>query len=204
MRDFQLEVYFSQWEFTAQYHMTASDMQSMSLKELLSLAIDEEREQFDNLWLGYTETWGAPVLRERIAETYEQLQAENILCFAGAEEGIYTAMRVLLNRQDHAIVVTPNYQAAETLPLDICDVSGVALQESRQWQLDVDDIAAAIKPNTRLISINVPNNPTGATLWRNTLDALVALCRKHDLYLFSDEVYRGLELDESRRTPAAN
>ena len=201
MRDFQLEVYFSQWEFTAQYHMTASDMQSMSLKELLSLANDEEREQFDDLWLGYTETWGAPDLRERIAETYAQLQGKNILCFAGAEEGIYASMRVLLNKQDHAIVVTPNYQAAETLPLDICEVSGVALQESNHWQLDVDDVAGAVRPNTRLISINVPNNPTGATLSPDTLDELLALCRKHDLYLFSDEVYRGLELDESRRTP---
>ncbi len=201
MRDFQLEVFFSKWEFTARYHMTASDIESMSLKELLSLATREERRDFENVWLGYSQTWGAPDLRERIAETYDALGAKNILCFAGAEEGIYATMRVVLAKGDHAIVVVPNYQAAETLPLDICEVAGVALHEETGWRPDIDEIAQAIRPNTRLIAINFPNNPTGATLPRGDLDALIALCRKHDLILFSDEVYRGVELDESKRMP---
>lgn len=200
MRNFELEIHFSRWEFAARYHMTASDVESMTVKELMAMATPEDCQAFDNLWLGYTETWGAKELRAAIAETYTTLAYENILCFAGAEEGIYAAMRVLLDRADHAIVVVPNYQAAETLPLDICAVTGVPLQASADWRLDIDDVARAIRPNTRLVSINVPNNPTGATLPADDLDALVALCRKHDLYLFSDEVYRMLEMDETRRT----
>lgn len=61
---------------------------------------------------------GGPELRQSVANTYESLESENILCFAGAEEGIYAAMRVLLDKGDHAIVVVPNYQAAETIPLE--------------------------------------------------------------------------------------
>ena len=199
MRNFELEVYFSKWEFSAKYHLTASDVQSMSIEQLLSLATDEQRQQFNNQWLGYTETWGAPELRRLIANTYEVCEANNILCFAGAEEGIYAAMRVLLDKDSHAIVVVPNYQAAETIPLEICQVTGVALKETNDWQLDIDEIEAAITPKTKLVSINIPNNPTGATLSEPNLSALVELCRKHNLYLFSDEVYRGLETDESNR-----
>ncbi len=201
MRNFELEIHFSKWEFNAKYHMTASDVESMPLDQLLAMGNDEQRESFNQLWLGYTETWGAPDLRERIANTYQTMKSENILCFAGAEEGLYTAMRVMLDKQDHAIVVVPNYQAAETLPLDICEVTGVGLQEDNHWQLDIDDIAHAIRPNTKLVSINVPNNPTGATLSEDNLNSLITLCRQQDIYLFSDEVYRLLELDETKRTP---
>ncbi|MFT5728960.1 MAG: aspartate/methionine/tyrosine aminotransferase [Desulforhopalus sp.] len=199
MRNFELEIHFSKWEFKAKYHMTASDMESMSLKDLMAMATPEEKIGFENLWLGYTETWGDDVLRQSIASTYTTMKKEDILCFCGAEEGIYIAMRVLLEHDDHAIVVVPNYQAAETLPLEICEVTGVQLQESNNWRLDIDDVAKAIQPNTKLISINFPNNPTGATMPAEDIIALVALCRKHDIYLFSDEVYRGLENDETKR-----
>jgi len=199
MRDFELEIHFEKWEFSAKHHMTASDAQSLSLSELLAMGSPEDRAGFDNVWLGYTQTWGSSDLRRAIAQTYDSLSMENILCFAGAEEGVYTAMRVLLDGDDHAIVTVPNYQAAETIPLDICQVSGIALRADNNWRLDMDFVADSIQPNTRLISINFPNNPTGAIIPKDDLRALIDLCRKHDIYLFSDEVYRLLELDENKR-----
>jgi aspartate/methionine/tyrosine aminotransferase len=120
--DFRLETYFSQWEFTARPNMAASDAQSMSVRELLNLADAADQEAFDQLWLGYTQTFGAPDLRAVIASTYDRQRPEDILCFTGAEEGVFTAMQVLLDRDSHAIVVTPNYQSAETVPLSICAV----------------------------------------------------------------------------------
>ncbi len=203
MRDFALEAYFAKWEFTAKYHMTASDMQSMSLPELLDLATHEDRKAFENCWLGYTEGLGAPDVREAIASTYDSMSADNIQCFAGAEEGIYTAMRSILGPADHVIVVVPNYQAAETLPLDICEVSGVPLLVDDGWRLDLDAIRAAIRANTKLISINFPNNPTGAIPSLDDYKTLIDLCRQHSLYLFSDEVYRLLEMDSAKRLPQA-
>ena len=203
MRDFALEVHFSRWEFNARHHMTASDMESMTLGELTQMAGPSAREELGRLWLGYTETWGAPDLREAIAATYDGLSARDILCFAGAEEGIYAAMRVMLSPEDHAIVSVPNYQAAETVPLGLCAVTGVPLLENDHWRLDLDAVRAAIRPNTKLISVNLPNNPTGALMPQEDFSALVALCREHDLYLFSDEVYRLLESDDKKRLPQA-
>lgn len=203
MRDFALERYFSKWEFTAKYHMTASDIESMPLVELLELASDTDREAFNNQWLGYTETYGHLELRQEIAKTYDTAESEDILCFAGAEEGVYIAMRVLLDKDDHAIVVVPNYQAAETVPLDICEVTGVPLDETDNWSLDIDLVRKSIRSNTKLISINFPNNPTGAVLDKNRFEALVNLCRENGIYLFSDEVYRLVERNSSIRLPQA-
>lgn len=201
MRNFELEIFFSEWEFKAKYHLTASDMESMSTKDLLAMASPEDREIYENLWLGYTQTYGLPELRSEIASTYDHLKDENILCFAGAEEGLYVAMKVILKKEDHAIVVVPNYQAAETIPLSICDVTGVALQAENDWALDINEIIAAIRPNTKLISINFPNNPTGKIISSDELNNLIKLARKFDIYIFSDEVYRGIETDETKRMP---
>ncbi|MBE0496862.1 MAG: aminotransferase class I/II-fold pyridoxal phosphate-dependent enzyme [Campylobacterales bacterium] len=201
MRPFALEVFFSRWEFEATHHLTASDVESMSVHALLSLASPQERTAFEHTPLSYTQPWGDPHLCQAIAQTYDTLTQEHILCFAGAQEGIYTAMRTLLTKDDHAIVFVPNYQSAESLPLECCEVSGVALLEAQGWQPDMEALERAIRPNTKLISMNFPNNPTGAIISHENLAKLIALCRKHGIYLFSDEVYRLLELDERKRIP---
>lgn len=190
--DFRLETYFSRWEFSVRYNLAASDAQSLTLSALLDLANATDRAAFESLALGYTQTYGAPELRAAIASTYDQREAADILCFAGGEEALYIAMRVLLEPADHAIVVTPNYQSAETVPASICEVTGVALNPDDRWSLDIDEIAVAVRPNTRLIAINFPHNPTGKILERDRFDALVALCRRHGIWLLSDEVNRPL------------
>jgi hypothetical protein len=200
--DFKLEVYLGKWEFAARWYMTPSDAQTLTIKELLALADPADRAAWEDLPLGYIETWGTPKLRSAIAATYKGIAADDVLAFAGAEEGIYCAMHALLTKDDHALVVTPNYQSAEQVPLSLCATEGVALRPERNWDLDLDELAAKIRPNTKLISINFPHNPTGKIIDRATFDGLVALCRKHGIWLFSDEVYRGLEIDPARQLPA--
>jgi len=201
--DFQLETYFSRWEFSVRYNLAASDAQSLTVSALLDLADDRDRAAFGSLPLSYTQTYGAPELREAIASTYEGRRAADILCFAGGEEALYIAMRVLLEPTDHAIVVTPNYQSAETIPAAICDVTGVALRPGDHWSLDIDEIRAAVRPNTRLIAINFPHNPTGKILEQDRFDALIALCRKHGIWLLSDEVNRPLGATGTVHLPQA-
>ena len=193
--DFRLETYFARWEFSARYHLTASDAQTLPMSELLALADDDGRERWESLALGYTETRGLPALRAEIAATYADAGPEDILCFAGAEEAIYLAMRTLLEPSDHVVVLTPNYQAAETIPLSVCEVTGVALRPEDDWALDVDAIERALRPNTRMVSVNFPNNPTGAVPSLDSWHRLVQLCDERGITLFSDEVYRGLELE---------
>jgi aspartate/methionine/tyrosine aminotransferase len=201
--DFRLETYLGKWEFAARYHMTASDMESMSVAELLALGSAEDRAAFETLRLGYIETYGTPPLRAAIAGTYAGLAAEDVLAFAGAEEGIFCAMHALLDKDSHAVIVTPNYQSSETLPLSICATTGVALREKENWALDVDELHSALRPYTKLVLINFPHNPTGKVIDPATFAALVTLCRDRGIYLFSDEVYRGLERRPELQLPQA-
>ncbi|MFK0273017.1 aminotransferase class I/II-fold pyridoxal phosphate-dependent enzyme [Ensifer sp. NPDC090286] len=202
--DFRLETHFSRWEFSARHHMTASDSQTTSMRDLLALADDDDRAAWDNITLGYTETYGAPALRAAISATYDGLTSADILCFAGAEEGLYCAMLALLEADDHAIVTVPNYQSMETLPVTIAgSVTGVPLRPENNWRLDIADVRAALRPNTKLICVNFPNNPTGAIADQETFAALATLCAERGIHLFSDEVYRGLERDASLRLPQA-
>ena len=204
MRKFELEVFLSEWEFKASYHMTASDVQSMSVHDLLALGCAEDQSAFEQLSLGYTETWGAPPLRAEIASTYDGLEAENVLCLAGAGEGLYAVSRVLLDPSSHAIVPVPNYQSAETVPLSICEVTGIPIRRSDVkggWRIDLQDIKAAIRANTRLLSLNFPHNPTGLLMSRSDLDKLISICRARGIWILSDEVYRGIELNPEDRMP---
>ncbi len=203
MRDFALEIHFSKWEFSAKYNLAGSDAENRTLSELLALADAEDRQAFERVSLGYTQTWGAPALRAEIAGTYETIRPEQVLCFAGAEEGIYAAMQVLLQPEDHAIVIAPNYQSAETVPLALCEVSAVALKIDRGWELDVDELRKQLRPNTKMISINFPNNPTGKIIPHSTFNAIVDICRSRGIWLFSDECYRLLEREAAYRLPQA-
>lgn len=190
--DFRLETHFSKWEFKARYHLTASDAESLSMRDLLALASPEEREAFEGMWLGYTETFGASDLRQTIASLYEHRSADEILCFAGASEGIFAANTVLLDKDSHAIIVTPNYQSHETLPLAICEATGVPLDPDDGWSLDIDRVVEAVRPNTKLVTINFPHNPTGTILPLDRYHALIELCRKHGIYILHDEIFHGL------------
>ena len=199
--DFRLETHFSKWEFKARYHMTASDAEAMSMRDLLAMATPEEREAFEGMWLGYTETFGAPDLRAAIAANFAKQSTSDILCFAGASEGIFAANQVILDQDSHAVVVTPNYQSHETLPNAICEATGVPLDPNDNWSLDIDRIADAIRPNTKLVTINFPHNPTGAILPLDRYEALVELCRKHGIYILHDEIFNGLGETGARHLP---
>ena len=137
-----------------------------------------------------------------VPATYDTMAKDNILTLAGAGEGLYALARVLLGPDDHAIVPTPNYQSAETVPAAICDTTGVPIRiDGDKWRLDIDAIKNAIRPNTRLISLNFPHNPTGALMPRADLDALITLARADGIYILCDEVYRGVELDPNLQMP---
>lgn len=199
--DFRLETHFAKWEFVAEHHLTASDAESMSMRELLAMATPEQRAEFDDVWLGYTETWGAPDLREAVGATFAERSARDVLCFTGASEGIFAANQVLLDRDSHAIVVTPNYQSHETLPQAICDVTGVPLDGDDGWSLDIDRVAAAICPTTKLVTINFPHNPTGAILPLDRYRALIDLCRTHGIWILHDEIFHGLGSTGTQHLP---
>jgi aspartate/methionine/tyrosine aminotransferase len=201
---FRLEEHLGVWEFSAKHHLTASDAETLTIEELLAYADPEERERFERLPLSYAPTWGGEELRAAIAELYDNLGAEHVLTFAGAEEALFWVLQELVGPGDHALVTVPNYQSFETIPLTAgAEVEGIVLDPAAGWEPDVAEIARRLRPTTKLVAVNFPNNPTGAICSQENWRALVDLCAEHGATLLSDEVYRGLETDEARRLPQA-
>jgi aspartate/methionine/tyrosine aminotransferase len=202
--DFTLERYFARWEFAVRHVLCASDVEPYRLPELLQLADDDSRRRWESLSLGYTESQGLPALREEIATLYEGLTADDVLTFAGAEEAVFLAMHATLGPGDHAVVAWPAYQSLYEVARSIgADVTLVPLSPA-DWSLDVDAVAAAMRPTTRIIVVNSPHSPTGAQLSPEQLARLVSIAELHGALLFSDEVYRFLEHGAPALPPAAS
>src|SRR6478672_6339002 len=203
MADFTLERFFARWEFAVRYVLCASDVQPWTLADLLSLADNDAHERWEKLSLGYTESLGLPVLREEIAALYRGLTADDVITFAGAEEAIFLAMHALLKAGDHAVVVWPAYQSLHEVARSIGATVTLVPLNPRDWSVDVDAVASAMQPNTKVVVVNSPHNPTGAQLEPAQFERLVAIAELHGAHLFSDEVYRFLEHSSARLPTAA-
>ena len=202
IKDSKLERFFAKYEFQVPYLLCASDCESFKVQDLFNLDKEAENE-FRELWLGYTESLGNPVLRQEIAKLYHCATAENVIVFTGAEEGIFVFMNALLNPGDHVIVQCPCYQSLTEVAAAIgCSVSAWSMDPGNNWELDIHFLKKSTKTNTKAIVVNFPNNPTGYTVAKETCSEIIEIAREQDLYIFSDEVYRFLEYREQDRLPA--
>ena len=147
---------------------------------------------------GYAPTLGYPAVREAIAarvarRTGRPCTAENIAVVPGAQGGVFSAVQCLAGPGDEILVGEPIYATYE----GVIGASGARmvtfpLGPERGFHPDLDALARAITPQTRVLWINSPHNPTGAVFTRVEVEAVAALCRAHDLWLLSDEVYEDL------------
>jgi aspartate/methionine/tyrosine aminotransferase len=201
--DFKLERYFAKYEFKVRYLLSASDCESLTQSELLALADADARDRWERLLLSYTESQGDPTLRAAIAAQYTTLQPDDVVVLV-PEEGIYLAMRTLLSPGQHVIAIAPAYQSLSEIAQSIgCAVSPWPVTlTATGWNLDLAQLEALVRPETRLLVINFPHNPTGLLPDRAFLEVVLAFAGRHDLIVFSDEMYRGLELDPAQRLPA--
>lgn len=201
--DFALERYFARWEFAVEHLLCASDVEAWSMADLLALADPEARALWDGLRLGYTESTGHPLPRAEIASLYETIEADDVLVFAGAQEAIFCLSHALVGPGDHAIVTWPGYQSLYEVARSAgADVTLHELHESDGWALDVDRLRRALRPETRLVVVNAPHNPTGMLPTHAEWRELTELCDQAGVHLLADEVYRGLEVDPADRLAA--
>ncbi len=203
IQPFELERYFAEYEFNVEHLLSASDCESLALPELLALADEETRRMWETLSLGYTESQGDATLRTEIASLYETVQAGDVLV-AAPEEAIFIAMNALLRAGDHVIVAYPAYQSLYAIAEGLgCRVTRWPLEQRGDgWFLDPAFLDAHLTPDTKLIVINFPHNPTGHLIPHADLTHIVAKARECGAYIFSDEMYRMLELEPARRLPS--
>lgn len=194
IKPFKLERYYTQYEFTAKYSLCNSDCEAMTIGDLLEIE-EGAQEKFNNLWLGYTETKGHPELRRDIAATYENITTEDLLVCTGAQEPIFLFSQAMLKAGDEVIVQTPCYQSVQSIPESMgCKVlDWMVKYENGIPVFDLNDLEKMITNKTKVIYINTPHNPTGFHFSKEEQAALISIARKHNIIIFSDEVYSELE-----------
>jgi aspartate/methionine/tyrosine aminotransferase len=191
----------------ARYFLSTATPEALSLSELLTFASSEEKDVWESLQLGYTNSQGEEYLREAIATQYPGLNSDHIVCFAGAQEAIFSSFQGLVGSADHVSAITPMFEplvlTAQGLGawINFCTMD----YSPEGWTLDLDKWLGYINADTRLAVINFPHNPTGHLLSQDELQAVINKARETDTWLFSDEVYRGLEFnDDQRLAPVAS
>jgi N-succinyldiaminopimelate aminotransferase len=124
-----------------------------------------------------------------------------IVCTTGATEAMAAAALGLLEVGDEVILLSPHYDAYPAVLQMSGAVPRVVQMHFPEFRLPVDDIARAITPRTKAIVLTNPHNPTGRVFGVDELQALAALCVKHNLWAFSDEVYEHLTYDGHKHVP---
>lgn len=202
LENFRLEDFFEKYEFKVKYLLCSSDCESLKIGELLELEENADSKLKEH-WLGYTESPGNPNLREEISKLYDGINAEDILVFSGAEEGIFVFMNVYLNPGDHVIVQNPAYQSLFEVANAIgCEITKWDMPYEKDWELDVEFLEENVKENTKCLILNFPHSPTGYLPSKKKYDEIIKIAREKEIMIFSDEVYRLLELDPEDRLPA--
>jgi aspartate/methionine/tyrosine aminotransferase len=168
------------------YNLSESSIRDRSLKDFAG--------GIGDLTLFYGSHRGDDRLRALIAEASGGgVKADDVLVTAGAAGALFMIATMLLSASDNLVVARPNYATNIETPRAIgCAISFVDLNFANRFRLDVEAVAAAIRPNTRLISVTSPHNPTGALMPGADLKALVALAERHGCRLLVDETYRDM------------
>jgi aspartate/methionine/tyrosine aminotransferase len=205
MKLFETEDYFGRYEFTQPYLLAASDCESISIGELVSLGGGSMAALAD-VGLGYPTMEGSEALRTSISSLYSTVRPEQVLVLGTPVEGVYVTLRTLLSAGDHVVVLTPAYDALLNLPQEFgCRLSCWHLKKDKEgnaWTLDLPDLERLLAQGARLLVVNFPHNPTGFLPTRDELAQILELCRAYRVTLFADEMYKGLEYASADTLPS--
>ncbi|MGF1843743.1 aminotransferase [Vibrio clamense] len=196
IKEFGVEIWMNEYENSCLYNLAETCVESLTVEQLLDMA--GKRETILNELLPMKLTYGAiegsDRLRNNITEIYQNQQKENILITHGAIGANALIHQTLVEPGDRVVSVLPTYQQHYSIPESFgADVQIVKLKEENNFLPDLEELQKLTNSNTRLITINNPNNPTGALMDETFLKQIVDIARACDAYLLCDEVYRGTD-----------
>jgi aspartate/methionine/tyrosine aminotransferase len=198
---FLLERWMSRHETHCQYDIAESGILPLTTNDLLDYEPITERamtlERLLATPLGYSEARGTAELRAQIAATYTRGDAEHVPVTTGAIEANFLLFNTLLDKGDHAIAPYPAYQQLYSVPEAIgCDVSLWRVGPETGYRYDVDALEKLVRPNTRVIVVNTPHNPTGAMLSPDDARRVYELAQSIGAFVIGDEAYRWLAVPD--------
>ena len=194
---FKIEEWMNKYEAGAKYDLTTTCIKPLSVNELKGIAC-EERNITTSIYdtpLGYGDITGSIRLKHAIQALYENQKIENITVTHGAIGANQLVFLSLLEKGDEVVSIVPTYQQHYSVPESIgANVKLYFLKEENNWLPDLEELEKIISTKTKLLCLNNPNNPTGAVIPDEMLQQIVQIAKKNDVWILSDEVYRGLNL----------
>lgn len=194
INEFQVETWMTDHENDCQYNLTETCVSSLNLSWLQQHVKEDITQHIMNMTMDYGPIVGSSRLKQAILSLYETGQEDNVTITHGAINANELVMMTLLESGDHIISLFPSYQQMYDFPRSLgCEVSLIELSEEKDWLLTIQDFQKCMRKNTKMICLNLPNNPTGTSCSSSLIKDIAALAKEHDCYILCDEIYRGLD-----------
>jgi aspartate/methionine/tyrosine aminotransferase len=200
LKPFLLDIWLDTYENDIEFNLASSEGPRWTLNQILSLAGEEERQRFLNHNLAYSRPAGAEGLRAAIAEM-QDVDVEAVQVVTGASEAILVLMWLAAEAGANVVLPQPGYPPFSALPESLqIETRYYAVRKENDFRIDLEEIKQLVDRNTKLILVNSPHNPTGATISDAELDALHEFAASRKIQIVSDEVYHPIYHGEATRS----
>lgn len=202
---FGVEIWMNQFENQCEYNLAETCVASLTVAELLEMSVKntDVLEDLMPMKLTYGFIEGSDRLRDAISTLYDNQTRDNIVVTHGAVGANALVHETIVEPGDHVISVRPTYQQHYSIPESYgTTVDILQLRPENGFIPDLDEFASMVRPETKLIAINNPNNPTGALMDAGFLERFIAIARNSQAYILCDEVYRGTAQNGDGFSPA--
>jgi len=207
LKPFLLDVWLDQYEHGIEFNLAASTGPTWTVNEMLALADDETRHRFLNHNLVYSRPAGADGLREAIAEM-QGVPVEAVQIVTGASEALVALMWLAAEPGANVVIPLPGFTTFSALPESLgLETRFYRVRRENGFRIDPDEIKRLADSKTKLILVNSPHNPTGATIGDSEMEAIHDFAAERGIQLVSDEVYHpiyhGRQTKSAARLPHA-
>jgi len=200
LKPFLLDIWLDRYEHDIEFNLASSEGPRWTLNEILSLASEEDRQRFLNHKLAYSRPAGADRLRAAIAEMHD-VNVDTVQVVTGASEALVVLFWLAAEPGANVVLPQPGYPPFSALPESLgIEIRYYAIRKENGFRIDLDEIKQLADRNTKLILVNSPHNPTGATLSDVELDSLHEFTSSRGIQLVSDEVYHPIYHGEATRS----
>lgn len=200
IKPFAVEEWMNAWEVGAKYNIAETCVDSISMNELFELTGEDKTEFLNRLCarrLSYGDIEGLPEFRKGVCGLYKTLNIENIVPTHGASGANHHVFYSLISPGDRVVSIIPTYQQLYSIPESYgADVQILHLSKENNYLPDLEELRRLVTPETKMICINNPNNPTGALMSEQMLREIVEIARSADAWILCDEVYRHLSQED--------
>ena len=202
IKTFKVERWMDEYETKCKYNLAETCIDSLTVREVIEMAgldVEEYMMGLADTRLTYSHIGGSPELLNGIASLYSDvIKPEHIIPMHGAIGANYHILMTLINPSDNMISVMPTYQQHYSIPESIgAEVRILNLNLENHFLPDIDKLKELVDENTRVITMNSPNNPSGSLIPKDVMEQVIEVAKTVDAYVLCDEVYRGISEDGS-------